>query len=296
MYLLMLLATFMSAIYGYNLSARPDYDRDVVMKKAAAVIYRFTFQTTTSKRLLNRIADGDFLMDKGIPYVLPGDYFYANYKDPKVQTNTTIHTFYNHNGHSSLFWLRKKDFENHTNSGGEDYLPIGRIFYDGSDMATKVMCLDKAMYETGSKECEPIKDPSGLVMDTCCNLNSGGRYFISYRKMDPRWINRISGDVSVDFIKAINKKEYNDNIGVITWRNGAWQFRGKINFFPVYAKDMEKWNEDHKDTGERYPSALKKRTQWTLPPMFGKNYFKSKGSFGEGNICDNGCLFKIQSF
>ena len=44
MYLMMLLATFMSAIYGYNLSVRSDYDRDIAKKKAMAVIYKFNHQ------------------------------------------------------------------------------------------------------------------------------------------------------------------------------------------------------------------------------------------------------------
>ncbi len=298
MYLLMLLATFMSAIYGYNLSARPDYDRDVAKKKAASVIYKFTFQHTTLRRLAIRISHSEYKDKKGVAWVLPGDLFYAISNDTSVKDSEDLHTMFNQSGVEALFFLRAKDHKEHDTPDGEDYLGIGRSIYDGSEMASQIICLDKPMNEAGSKFCTAPVDGEGNVTGTCCNGAKGGRYLVSYKRLDARWLNRISGDVSIDFTKALNAKDYYDNIGVVKWKNGAWQFRGKLNFPPVYADDMDKWEEDHKGTkDERYPAELKKRTVWTLPPVFTSDFFKSKGRNGSTKeLCKDGCLFRIQAF
>lgn len=124
------------------------------------------------------------------------------------------------------------------------------------------------------------------------------------QKLDARWINRISGEVTLDFIKALAPKVYYDNIGVIRWgktpgkNEMAWQFRGKINFLPVYADDLEEWQDKTNNT-QSYPVERRNRAEWTLPVwIFGKDFFQSKVNGKMETICDENqpCLFKIQSF
>lgn len=305
MYLLMLLATFMASIYGYNLSARPDYDRDIARKKAAAVVFKFTIQHNAIRKILIDISIGGYKAADGadIPWSLPGDVFYADFDAPNVQDNEDIHLFIKQDGNDEhLIYLRAKNNRNQLNPDGRDYLMAGRQVYDGSEMATKIICVDKALNETDSKYCVSSADADGNITDSCCNMKGlGGRYIISYKQLDARWVNRITGDVSLDFVQAINKKLYYDNIGVIRWRRPiggtkeAWQFKGKINFLPVYADDLEKWNQEH-NNAVNYPVEHRNRSEWTLPDwIFKQDFFEGKNG---DLICDANrpCLFKIQSF
>lgn len=305
MYLLMLLATFMASLYGYNLSARPDYDRDIARKKAAAVIFKFTIQHDAIRKILVYINLGGFKADDGadIPWSMPGDVFYADFDAGNVQDNEDIHLFIKQEGNDEhLILLRDKDNAGRLNPGSRNYLMTGRQVYDGDEMATKIICIDKPLNESGSKYCTSNTDSDGNVTKSCCTMGGlGGRYIISYKQLDARWINRITGDVSLDFVQAINKKLYYDNVGVISWKapiggtKKAWQFRGKINFLPVYADDLEKWNKEH-NNAVNYPVEKRNRSEWTLPDwIFTEDFFVGKG--GE-KVCDadHPCLFKIQSF
>lgn len=76
MYLLMLLATFMASIYGYNLSARPDYDRDIAKKKAASIIFKFGYQFKAVRMVIVDIINGNFKAADGadIPVDFAGRY------------------------------------------------------------------------------------------------------------------------------------------------------------------------------------------------------------------------------
>ena len=305
MYLLMLLATFMASLYGYNLSARPDYDRDIARKKAAAVIFKFTIQHNAVRKILVNINIGGFKADDGadIPWSMPGDVFYADFDAGNVQDNEDVHLFIKQEGNDEhLILLRDKDNTGHINPGSKNYLMTGRQVYDGDEMASKIICVDKALNESDSKYCTSATDADGNVTQSCCNMGGlGGRYIISYKQLDARWINRVTGDVSLDFVQAINKKLYYDNVGVIRWREPiggnkkAWQFKGKINFLPVYADDLEKWNKEH-NNAVNYPVEYRNRSEWTLPDwIFKEDFFVGKNG---NKICDKDhpCLFKIQSF
>ena len=89
MYLVVILATFMSAIYGYNLSARPDYDRDIPRKKAMAVISRFVFQHSFAADLLRRVKNKDEPGHEEPLYILPGDVLHADTAD-NAESNYTM--------------------------------------------------------------------------------------------------------------------------------------------------------------------------------------------------------------
>lgn len=299
MYLLMLLATFMSAIYGYNLSVRPDYDRDVAHKKALGVIYKFVFQHTAAKDIATRAATGNFLATKALPWILPNDMMYADYSD--TDNLDTVLTYRQGNTEANIN-LRLKNRRNQLNGqGAEDFLSLGRTLFESGEMATKVLCLNGEMQETSTTSCTPGVDEDGNVISSCCGESVGGRYLVSYKRLDARFVNRVTGGVNMDFMKAVSEMGYNDNIGAIQWKNGAWHFEGKINFHPVYAEDEDKWEEEHADDPDNryYPVDKRKRTVWKLPVhIFGQNFFQSKTGSGSSlaNICTQGCLFKIQNF
>lgn len=302
MYLLMLLATFMASLYGYNLSARPDYDRDMARKKAAAVIYKFIIHHNTLKKVGIDINLSVYEAE-GIDWVLPNDLFYTDFDDSSAQDNEDIHTFLASGGDKKMIYLRAHDKKGSLNPGGRNYLNAGRQMYDGAEMASKVICLDKQMNEPDSKNCTPATDADGNITGTCCDLAKGGRFLVSYKKLDARWINRINGDVSLDFISALNKKQYYERLGVIHWGKGiesnkdGWIFKGKINFIPVFADDMEKWDQEHADSGrDSYPVERRNRSYWEMPTwIFDEHFFKDK----DGNdLCNKQqpCIFKIESF
>lgn len=302
MYLLMLLATFMASLYGYNLSARPDYDRDMARKKAAAVIYKFIIHHNTLKKVGIDINLGVYEAE-GIDWVLPNDLFYTDFDDSSAQDNEDIHTFLASGGDKKMIYLRAHDKKGSLNPGGRNYLNAGRQMYDGAEMASKVICLDKQMNEPDSKNCTPATDANGNITGTCCDLAKGGRFLVSYKKLDARWINRINGDVSLDFISALNKKQYYERLGVIHWGKGiesnkdGWIFKGKINFIPVFADDMEKWDQEHADSGrDSYPVERRNRSYWEMPTwIFDEHFFKDKDG---KDLCSKQqpCIFKIESF
>lgn len=303
MYLLMLLATFISAIYGYNLSPRADYDRDVIRKKAMAMVYKFMFQEDAVHKVLVRVSDGDY-QNMGLPaWVGPEDQVFA---DVKKMNDTTLY-YRETNGTENPFYMREKGSGNQgagAKNGEEDaknYLGAGRHFYDGAEMVTKIICLKDGTDLTAdghAENCMMAVDEEGHVTQSCCR--SSGRYMVTYKKIDARFINRIHRGVSFDFYSAIVKRPYTDNVGIILWDGHNWQFNGKITFEPVYAEDEREWNSqsEHQDEEgklvEPYPVRLRERSTWTLPKDFFKeDYFiNNQGK----KICADGCLFKIRGF
>ena len=307
MYLLMLLATFISAIYGYNLSARPDYDREIARKKAMGVVYKFIFQELNASKLAEEVTMKTYKNAKGLEWVLSGDKIYSDFRGSGHKTNDTgfVYDTKSASGSSTkiVFPRRQKDISDADGIAKKNYLGTGRHFYDGSDMVSKIMCLDKPLHENDAQEVPPITaeagEGTGIIGSLC--TNSPNRFFITYKKLDARWVNRVHKGISLDFMRAIIHRRYSDNIGVISWdeNDEVWKFQGKINFDPVYAQEKkeyeDKWKEEHPDgplTDDRfYPFANRNRTVWTLPKVFTENYFTDKDG---NNICDRGCLFRIR--
>ena len=275
MYLLMLLATFISAIYGYNLSPRADYERDYVRKKAMAMVYKFMYQEDAVRSLMNK----QILSEAGL--LQPDKIIYAD-------TNNNKKLYYNGN--------------NRSYSAADGFnLPLGRSFYANTEMVSRIICISKEgkqLHESGAGNCTSASGGGGSgVIGSCCDSDKANRYLVTYKKIDARFINRVYGGIGVDFYKAIVKRNYTDNIGVITWEDGKWHFSGKIYFEPVFAADKEAWDESHKDENgkitEFYPEILKQRIKWDMPSFFSEGYFRDKDS---NDMCENGCLFKIRRF
>lgn len=306
MYLLMLLATFMSAIYGYNLSARSDYDRDVARKKAMGVVYRFIYVEDAIKSLVASINTDIYGTASGgvLPsWLLPDDTLYADYTNYDEDTLVL-----KQGGETSVFYMRRQNKLGQQNKlsdniDAKNELPIGLHFYDGSMMMSKVICLNGTMWKTATGPCvSPVDETSGAVMESCCVKGDGAsnRYLVSYAKLDARWVNRIHKGISLDFWRAIMNRGYADNVGVISWvdegENSHWKFRGKINFLPVYALEKEEYEEAHKNDIydlRYYPSRMRDKSVWDLPiNVFKHDFFKDKNG---QNMCDTGCLFKIRN-
>lgn len=298
MYLLMLLATFVSAIYGYNLSARPDYDRDVPRKKAMAVVHRFIAQHEAALAILQNIELGAYpaLKEGALPWIMPGDLMYA--ADTAGTPDEGLVLSYKQQGNEAVdFYLRTKN-RNGTDAVGEyigRYLRQGRLLYDGDEMVSKVVCLPVVYLHEAEGMCLPeIDETDGNVVGTCCN--DGGRFLVSYKKLDPRWLNKITNGVSLDFMRGLDFQKYEHNIGVVSRQSNKWIFSGKTNNYSSYYEDMKNWYEERKDdegaVGSIYPYELMKRNKWELPSkVFTDDFFRDAGGH---DMCDVGCLVKIQ--
>ncbi len=291
MYLLMLLATYMSAIYGYNLSIRPDYDRDVAHKKAAAVAFRFVHQHNAVRNLLVSLQSGNI---PGMAWVQPDDLIYA--KDSNEENEKNVVFEYRQGTDTVDVPVRKKGLMGEDIAGGENVLRPGRFLYSSDMMVSKILCPDKEIDETDvNPKCTSPED-AGAVTGTCCGENATA-YLVSYRKLDARWLNRLTNSVSPDFMWTFSKESYRSNMGVVTWseHSKAWEFVGKIRMIPVYRKDREKYLEDHKGAVDvAYPTALMNRTSWTMPKkVFTKDFFTDATGKNK-NFCEHGCLLKIQ--
>lgn len=306
MYLLMLLATFMASIYGYNLSARPDYDRDIAYKKAVSVLFKFSMQERAMRQIFVDIFQGGFVTGDGntVPFALPGDMLYADASSSKARDNELIHTFLHQDGsEAQIIYLRRKDRKGSNNPHSKNYIRSDMEIYNGDEMATKLLCVTKPLNESGTDYCVSATDTDAdgntYYTSSCCTGGASESYLISYKKLDPRWVNRVTGDVSLDFFRALADREYHDNTGVIRWTKSpetnkeAWVFRGKISFLPVYADEMAEWNEQYQNM-VNYPAERRNRAMWTLPDFFDKHFFKSLD--GE-EICNENqpCLMRIQN-
>ena len=342
MYLLMLLATYMAAMYQFNLSARPDYDRDVQKKRAIASVNKFIDHHKAAIAMAVRVSTSDNSgRDVKVTYMLPEDLLYVDNEGTGVDDNKNTHLFYYQKITNSkeLFLLRKFNNNMQPQSPAISYLRLGRKLYDGNEMVSKVICLTNSMNCSGPQEqeknddgsdkydangnpiysnekcngvaemCVPPTDPTidptinpPVVTGTCCNrtLSKGGGYVVSFRKVDARWLNRRTGSVGMEFLKAIESKKFLNNVGMIEWDDdvdgGSWVFKGRMRFVPAYEKAQMDW-EKNPDNGV-FPTYMKDMTTWVLPNrVFDRDFFKVKidGSGNSIDYCEKGCLFSIKS-
>lgn len=397
MYLMMLLATFMSAIYGYNLSVRSDYDRDIAKKKAMAVIYKFNHQHVAVVSAIKHGMelkseyewDGEsgyhYLSDLDFTFPLPGATFSghltnANEEGAPTEFKSTScpnclerMIFYRHK-----YWQdgtlqdgTKPDYPNEypvENCGSDgfncypialstkltfpatgipswikkyatDSLVLGQSVFDEDQMTSRLFCTDSirpgekqktdeygnpVTDENGNPVMEPVPveplsecdmnphlvEELGRYKGTCCE-NANKKILVSYMKMDPRWVDRVTGELSMDFWNALVPQAFRDNIGIIKWlkdteRRGTygedivdpeagkegWTFIGKLHYIEAYAPHMDAWVKKH-GAAKSFPLSARRKTRWNLP-----HYFSDKKAFVDqwGNeMCTEpqGCLFRI---
>lgn len=317
MYLLMMLATFISAIYGFNLSVRPDYDRDIVRKKAASMLYRFTYQTYVSTKIISKIEVHHRLDGQNYDYgIQPGDEMYAS-GDAEIT--------YKQGSDDHAFLLQGDDRGGHQSL---HLLPEGRKLYGSDEMYSRIYCLPynpatKKYYDlndydghyqpqastevdeagnpiadqaptNGVRNCVSSVDSEGALTGSCCRANSH-RYMITFRKMDARWVNRHTNFVNYDFQRALIEYPFSENIGYVYRQNNQWHFEGRIRMLPAYIDDLRAWAASHQNETDinkrQFPTKLRNKTTWDLPVgFFTDDFFQVNGE----DYCANGCLIKIK--
>ena len=320
MYLLMMLATFVSAIFGFNLSVRPDYDRDIVRKKAASMLYRFSYQAYISARIISSIEVYNELDGESYEFgIQPGDEMFS--------ANENMMTYRKARGENDEheFLLQGDDTSEHKSL---HYLPEGRTLYSASEMHSRIYCLPynparKRYYDindydghyhpevseeigedgeplvdqaptNGVLNCVSDVDAEGALTGSCCRTNTH-RYLITFRKMDARWINRLTNYINFDFQRALIEYPFSENIGYVYRQNNQWHFEGRVKLLPAYIDDMRVWTAAHAhetDINKRqFPDKMRNKTTWDLPTgFFTDDFFKVDGE----DYCANGCLIKIK--
>ena len=329
MYLLILLMTYVSAIYEYNLSVRPDYDRDIARKKASAIFYKFDIQHSKALQSINYVRsrlrdDGVTPVDKTFPQ--PDMLFAGSNARCEVDTickNKNYHKstlFFEHNGYDIPIYLRPEcvasgsvcaedNREDCDQENGSWYqkvmLSTEQSLYDETEMVSKLLCLQGKLYESPEK-CESTKDEAGNLQDSCCNAEGTYRFLVSYKKVDPRWLNRVNNGIAMDFWRAIESRPFYTNLGIVQWDEDEdkWIFKGKTSIFAAYhekydawkAQEQQKMEEDSTYVEKIMPKYMKNVTKWELPSdVFTEDFFE--GVDGSTDFCkENGCIFRLNEF
>lgn len=335
MYLLILLMTYVSAIYEYNLSVRPEYDRDVALKKASAIFYKFDVQHSkalASVRFISgrKNADDEFV-DPTVPQ--PNTIFAASKvkcEDNVMCKSRNAHDstlfFDDTQGNDIPIFLKPECEDCHICEGlledvdpdecqgassievgdnGSYYqrlmLSLDQKLYDETEMASRLMCLTGKLYDDDAETCISETDGEGNLTGTCCGSSDGTRVLVSYKSVDPRWLNRLTNGISIDFWRAMEDRPYYTNLGIIQWDDAKdrWIFRGKTSLYAAYYNVLQEWNEKEEEklnndssyVIENFPKYMTRITEWELPEIFTEDFFVSSNGT---ELCKNtGCIFRI---
>ena len=327
--------TYVSAIYEYNLSVRPDYDRDVAKKKASAIFYKFDIQHAVAMRTVNFVtsmvkADGS-RVDPTFPQ--PNTIFAASYDDcedkslcktDKMHTSTLF--FRQDDGTAVPVYLRPEcagckicdgldedcdgDSSIWADEDGNAYervlLTLEQSLYNEDEMASKLLCLNKKLHEDDIESCssDSYRDGEGNLTGTCCGTDEGHRVLVSYKSVDPRWLNRLTNSVNLDFWRAMEDRAWYTNLGIIQWDEDKdrWIFNGKTSLYASYYDRLQEWNAQEAEkvandssgtyVEEKMPKYLRRITSWELPEFFDEDFFVAYD--GVTDLCKrNGCIFRI---
>jgi hypothetical protein len=339
--------TYVSAIYEYNLSVRPDYDRDIARKKASAIFYKFDIQHAKVLRSISFVRSR--LRDDGISFIdptfpQPDTVFagsYARCEGDLICKNEKYHEttlFFEHNGYDIPIYLRpecdncafcdgktnncmldtdgdgKGDLSPPSSEGhgdnGEWYQKImltnEQALYDETEMASKVLCLKNKLYENTNESCVSDKDDDGNLENTCCYEEDVYRVLVSYKRVDPRWLNRITNGIAMDFWRAIENRPFYTNLGIVQWDEGKdkWIFQGKTSHLASYYDKYVEWKAQEEqrklEEGSSFvekgiPRYISNVTTWELPDtVFDEDFFVDLN--GNEMCKENGCIFRINEF
>ena len=186
MYLWVVLATFIAALYSYNLSVRSDLDRTFAETKASVIIAKF-------RALHNGVKD------------------YFNSQAPS-KTGQTHVTYYPGDGVNITSQSETND-DVLTVDMIRDYLPVGyaksedtiediATITGGGEIVSKVFC-----FEEGNTAQQCVSGGDG----SCCSNNCledgtcAGIYVVSFTQMPSRWINKITAAPNADMKIAVAK-------------------------------------------------------------------------------------------
>lgn len=185
MYLWVIIATFIVAIYSYGLSVRPDMDRIYEETKAETFLTRFKVQHNAVRNfLVMQLKDGKQKSEeKEIPYIPcyhPGEYYTANGKN--IQK-------YTHTGDAVSSVDESCDF-----GAIKNYLPVGYEPHGG--ILSKVFC-----FKDGNHQQTCSDDATA---QSCCTDEA---YIVSYTQVPSRWYNKVQKHPSTDMMAAMAKSE-----------------------------------------------------------------------------------------
>jgi len=192
MYLWVVLATFITILYSFNLAIRPDMDRAYAETKASVVLTKFRAQHNAVKDYLNSQAP--------------------------AKTGQSRVTYYPGSGYNVT---AEGEASNLSAESLRDYLPVGYQLEaaDGdagsslvsSNMVTKVFCFSEG---NTAEQCLSGGDGS-CCSDSCIDDdNCVGIYVVSFKPLPSRWLNKTNGRPNADMLGAMAKiRGFGKNFG-----------------------------------------------------------------------------------
>lgn len=292
MYLWIVLATFIVALYSFNLSVRTDLDRAYAETKASVVITKF-------RALHNGMAG------------------YCNSQAPS-KTGQDFVTYYPGFGiNSTTMAGADEDSDSPTVENILGYLPVGYAkagdeiedianIPGGGEIVSKVFCF---LQGVTTRQCD--QDAEGNVIPgegSCCNnrcLEDGGCsgiYVVSFAQMPSRWINKETLAPNADMKMAIAKvRGYGKNFGYIDEVGGQLVLSGGS----VKQNQSTTGTPDTGENGEAQAGTESGETPAAggdTPSVNNKNHFviwdavKNDADFRDMGCddADRHCLFAVQ--
>lgn len=292
MYLWIVLATFIVALYSFNLSVRTDLDRAYAETKASVVITKF-------RALHNGMAG------------------YCNSQAPS-KTGQDFVTYYPGFGiNSTTMAGADEDSDSPTVENILGYLPVGYAkagdeiedianIPGGGEIVSKVFCFLEGVT---TRQCD--QDAEGNVIPgegSCCNnrcLEDGGCsgiYVVSFAQMPSRWINKETLAPNADMKMAIAKvRGYGKNFGYIDEVGGQLVLSGGS----VKQNQSTTGTPDTGENGEAQAGTESGETPAAggdTPSVNNKNHFviwdavKNDADFQDMGCddADRHCLFAVQ--
>ena len=194
MYLWVVLATFIVALYSYNLSVRSDLDRIYAETKAGVIIAKF--------RALHNGVAGYF--NSQAPSKT-GQTYVTYYPGAGVNINANSQS--SESGNESATQAQKLEIEQIRN-----YLPVGyaksgdtienvATITGGGEIVSKVFCFDEG---DTSQQCTSGGDGS-CCSNRCLEEGCAGIYVVSFTQMPSRWVNKITAAPNADMKMAVAK-------------------------------------------------------------------------------------------
>lgn len=195
MYLWVILATFITLLYSYNLSVRPDMDRVHAETKARVVIDKFMAQHNAFKDYLTSLETSK-TSQLTVPYS-PGQNINGGNDKDILSSDCKIYS----TGQDGYVQEENKNCEEVI----KGYLPLGYKLKDPADphpIVSEIFCFDHDN-DGYAKQCNISQDING---GSCCNNNNTEIFIITYQKLPNRWINKATDNMlNADMLGALSK-------------------------------------------------------------------------------------------
>lgn len=203
MYLWVILATFITILYSYNLSVRPDLDRVHAESKASVFIAKFRAQQNALKECFSAKQTSRTGLTS-VPYY-PGDGI---------------------NSSTGNDWSGDTDFT--------AALPAGYHLETGDNVPiSKVFCFYDENYATNCSSATP-------AAPSCCSGEYTGIYVVSFQKIPSRWYNKAVSKPNTDLISAMSKiGGYGNSLGYTTKQDGKFILSGGRQVVTSYTTETD---------------------------------------------------------